>query len=195
MPTAHHHSRVDMFALVCLALIAIGWFAMNTLVASFGRYTQHTAFYQMGVIMFHPAALFVGIGSGHAFALTAFTILSIVTLGAVFAPLVSAQRNAWLTGWMPLALMLGAFALVYSGGSSAQLDAATSSGSLHDDVWRLANHLIERTQNTLATHIKLGAGGVLSLGASFALAIRSLMNYLGAAVVRTTAATASVLRA
>ena len=175
----HVISRIDLMALSLLALIALSWLSLSTLTVTFGHYTQHTAFYQMGVILFHPADLFVGVGSSHALEETSFALLALATLGAVLTPIFSERRHAWLTGWLPLALMIACFALLYSGGgSSTQSDAVASSGSLHDDVLRLTNTLLQRTQNTLTTHISLGAGGVLSLLASLALGVRSTVNYL-----------------
>jgi hypothetical protein len=188
---SYFNSRIDLIALSLLVLIALSWLTMSTLTVSFGRYTQHTAFYQMGVILFHPADLFVGVGSSHPLEQTLFALLALATLGTVLAPIFSSQRHAWLTGWLPLALMVGCFAQLYGAGTNAQLDTLTSSGSLHDDVLRLADHLLQRAQNTLAMHISVGAGGVLSLLASLALGVRSTANYLSAAAVRTAAASVS----
>src|SRR5579862_5532076 len=75
----------DVPALICLALIAVGWFAMNTLVVSFGPFTHITQFYEMGVVVTHPVALFVGVGESHAFTLTCFTLLALATLFIVAA--------------------------------------------------------------------------------------------------------------
>jgi hypothetical protein len=171
--------RIDAFALVCIALIALSWFGMNTLLVSFGHFTQGTRFYEMGVVLLHPAALFIGIGNDHAVVLTTVILLAMAALlVALAAPLVSSQPRAWLTGWLPLMLMLTCFAVLYGNGSGAQLDAAAAGSSIQDDLMRLANHMMQRAQNALVAHIGIGSGGVLSLLAALALGIRSTMNYL-----------------
>ena len=170
--------RLDLIALLCLGLIAIGWFGMDTLVVSFGRFAQNTRFCELGVVLLHPAALFVGVGTSHTIELWAFALLALATLFAVLAiPVLFSQRSAWLAGWLPLALMLICFALLYGNGSTGQLDAAEYGSGLREDLMRLANHVIERAERSLISHISIGAGGVLGLLASIVLAVRSTLNF------------------
>jgi hypothetical protein len=170
--------RLDLIALACLGLIAIGWFDMDALVVSFGRFAQDTRFSELGVVLLHPAALFVGVGASHTLELWAFALLALTILFAVLAaPLLFPQREAWLAGWLPLALMLICFALLYGNGSSGQLDASASSSGLHDDLIRLVGSVRQSVERSLVGHISVGAGGVLSLLASIALALRSTLNY------------------
>jgi hypothetical protein len=173
--------NVDVPALICLALIAAGWFAMNTLVVTFGPFTHVTQFYEMGLVVIQPVALFVGVGEGHALALSGFVLLTLATLfTALAASLISARPRAQLLGWLPLALMLLCFAMLYFGGPSPQIDAAAPQSSVHDYLVRMAGHLTQHVHNTLVTHISVGAGGELALLASLALGLRSTLKYRGA---------------
>jgi hypothetical protein len=165
--------RLDVISLLCLGFVAIGWFGMDTMVVNFGRFAQSTHFYELGVIVLHPAALFVGVGTGHALELTLFTLLALTTLFVVLAaPVLFPQRSAWLAGWAPLGLMILCAALLYGNGAGEQT-ALTPNPSLHDDLMRFANHVMQHAQNALVSHISVGAGGVVSTLASIALAIRS----------------------
>jgi hypothetical protein len=169
--------RLDLIALLCLGLIAIGWFGMDALVVSFGRIGHNTRFYEFGVAMLHPAVLFVGVGTSHTIELWGFTLLAVATLIAVLAvPMLFPHRTAWLAGWLPLALMLICFTLLYSNGSNGQ-DAAAYDPGLRGDIMRLANHAIQRAERPLISHIGIGAGGVLALLISIGLAVRSTLNF------------------
>jgi hypothetical protein len=191
------NQRPDVLALVCLALIALGWFAMNTLVVSFGPFTHITQFYEMGVVLAHPVTLFVGVGDSHELTLTCFTMLALATLFTVMTTsLVSVPRSVRLLGWLPLALMLVCFAILYFGGPSPQIDAAAPDSSVHDYLVRMAGHLTQHLQNAMTAHISLGAGGALSLLASAALGIRTTLRYLAFPKDSArTAVVASMLRA
>jgi hypothetical protein len=189
--------NVDIPAVICLALIAAGWFAMNTLVVTFGPFTHVTPFYEMGVVVTQPAALFVGVGEGHTLALDGFALLALATLcTALTASLTSVRPGAQLLGWLPLALMLLCFAMLYFGGPSPQIDAAAPQSNVHDYLVRMAGHLTQHVQNALVTHIGMGAGGGMALLASLALGIRSTLNYRSASMqfTRDTVVT-SLLRA
>jgi hypothetical protein len=166
--------RLDVISLLCLGVVAIAWFGMDTLVVNFGRFTQSTPFYELGVIVLHPAALLVGVGTGHALELTAFTLLALTTLFvALAAPVLSTQRAAWLAGCAPLALMILCAALLYGNGSQ-QPPPVSSNPGLHDDLMRLTNHVMQHAQNTLVSHISVGAGGIVAALASLALALRAI---------------------
>jgi hypothetical protein len=166
--------RLDVISLLCLGVVAIAWFGMDTLVVNFGRFTQSTHFYELGVAVLHPAALFVGIGTGHALELTLFTLLALTTLFIVLAaPVLFSQPAAWLAGWAPLALMILCAALLYGNGSQEPPPVSSHPG-LHDDLMRLANHVMQHAQNTLVNHISVGAGGILAALASVALAMRAI---------------------
>jgi hypothetical protein len=174
--------RLDLAALACLGLIAIGWFGMDALVVSFGRFAQDTRFSELGVVLLHPAALFVGVGASHTLEVWTFALLALITLFAVLAaPLLFPQREAWLAGWLPLTLMLICFALLYGNGSSGQLEASASTSGLHDDLIRLVGSVRQSVERSLVGHISVGAGGVLSLLASIVLALRSTLNYRASA--------------
>jgi hypothetical protein len=177
-------ARLDRISLLCAGLIAIGWFGMNTLVATFGHYAQATRFYQLGVVMLHPGALFIGYGSGHALEVAAFATIALLILLAVpVMPLMYAQRQAWLAGWLPLAWMIICALVISASGASGQAQAAAATGSsLHDDLVRLTGHLMQRAQDTLVSHIGIGAGGVLAGLACIALAVRATRMFRMAAL-------------
>jgi hypothetical protein len=164
--------RLDALSLLCLSMVVIGWFGMDTVVASFRHLVQSTRFYEMGVAVLQPTALFVGVGSSHALALTLFTLLALLTLfAAVAAPVMFPHRSAWLAGWAPLVLMLVCAGLLYGGGAGTA-PTLTNSG-VHDNLMRIANHLLQHAQDAAVSHLSVGAGGVLSALASIALAVRS----------------------
>jgi hypothetical protein len=175
-PQIDRAKRLDVVSLLCVGAVAIGWFGMNTLVVSFGRLVQTTRFYELGVVMLHPGALFLGVGSGHGLELTGFTLLALLTLfAAVAVPVMVPQRSAWLAGYAPLLMMLLCVALLYGNGSGTP--PASSDPGLRDDVMRLASHLLQRAQDAVVSHISVGAGGVLSALASLAMAARSTRNF------------------
>jgi hypothetical protein len=169
--------RLDVPSLVALALVAIGWFGMNTLVVNFGHLMQATRFYELGVVVLHPATMFLGVGSGHVVELTAFTLLGLLTiLAAVAAPVMFSRRTAWLAGWGPLLLMLLCAALLYGNGSNPP-PPAEADPSLKGDLLRLANHLLQHAQDAIVSHISVGAGGILSALASIVVAVRSTRKF------------------
>jgi hypothetical protein len=182
---ADSRRRPDAVTLACLALIAFGWFGMNTLVVSFGRLAQATHFYEIGVALAHPVTLFIGVGEGHALLLGVSTLLAATGLLAVMAiPLLRAEPDAWLSGWIPLALMLTCLALLYFSGSGtppARLDAGDP--GLRADLLRLANHVMQRAQRALVAHISLGAGAVLSLSAGIVLGMHCTRRFLAGRVL------------
>jgi hypothetical protein len=164
--------RLDALSLLFLSMVVIGWFGMDTMVVSFGHLVQSTRFYEVGVAVLQPATLFVGVGSNHTVALTLFTLLALLTLfAAVAAPVMFAHRWAWLAGWAPLALMLACAGLLYFSGAATS--PPPSGPGLHDDLVRIASHLLQHAQDAAVSHISIGAGGMLSALASTALAIRS----------------------
>jgi hypothetical protein len=170
--------RIDATSAVGIGLIAIGWFGMDSFNVAFPGYSQGTRFYQMLVILRHPAVLFTGIGGGHGLEVAVFTLLCVLALLAVLAPLWSTHRAAWLAAALPLALMLACFALLNSGSPGWQVEPASSSHALREDLLRFANDVMQRAQNHIARHVSLGAGGILSLLASAVLALRGTLMWL-----------------
>src|SRR5579863_3696155 len=48
-------ARFDRVAVICITVIGICWFALDTLVFSVGRVEQPTRFYQLLAVIDHPA--------------------------------------------------------------------------------------------------------------------------------------------
>lgn len=170
--------RVDAASVACVGLIALGWFGMNSLVASLGALSQATRFYEIWVVLRHPTALIAG-SAAHDGEVLCFTLLCLLLLALVLLGSWSVQRSHWLLGLAPLALMLLCFGALYIGGSAA---APAPDESLRGQFAQITNAALHRMQANVARHISLGAGAPLSLIASAVLAVRCLQRYRSAAV-------------
>jgi hypothetical protein len=167
--------RIDVTAAVCIVLIAIGWFLMNTLVFTVGAMSQPTHFYQLAAIIEQPTMLLMGVG-GHDGAIVLFSLLCWLVL--VIALLVPQRRSdwaAWLAGLAPLVLMLLALVALYRATGAAPSTPVTH--SLRDNLARFGNDALLTVSGKVAQHIHLGAGGVLALLASVVLAYHSVRRY------------------
>jgi hypothetical protein len=166
----------DVVAIACIVLIAVGWFLLSTLVFTVGRVAQPTHFYQMLAVLNHPGMLLVGVSSAAGFEVVLFSLLCLGVLVAALMPHFSA-RGAWWSGWLPLLLMLVCLIALYSGGTPERAAQAAAGGdSLGGQLMRLAHaamqDAMQSAQLQAANHVRPGAGGVLSILASVALAVR-----------------------
>jgi hypothetical protein len=168
-------AKLDVTATVCIVLIAIGWFVMNTLVFTVGGLNQPTHFYQLAAIVEQPAMLLTGVG-GHEGAIVLFSLLCwLVLVVALLVPRRRSDWAAWLAGLAPLVLMLLALVALYR--ATGAVPSAPVTHSLRDDLVRFGGDALLTVSGKVAQHIHLGAGGVLALLASVALAYHSVRRY------------------
>lgn len=167
---------IDAVSVVCIALIAMGWFGMNALVVSIGGFNHGTPFIEMLAAMRQPALLLTGVGAGHGLETALFALLCALILGLGLLPWRSRQPIAHLTAVLPLALMLICALQLYGGSSSVYADV--SPNSLSGNLIHWTNQTLHRTQSGIASHISLGAGAYLSLAASILLAWRGFSQFM-----------------
>jgi len=170
--------NIDTISVIGILIIAAAWFGMDTLSVSFAGFSQGTRFFQMLAITRHPVLLFTGVGSGHNLEIMAFALLCIVSLLAVLAPRFYHGRHVWLATLSPLVLMLLCFALLYSGSPGWDVPPSSSEHALRADLMHFANDVMQRAQNQVASHVGLGAGGIMALLASLALAVHGTRKWL-----------------
>jgi hypothetical protein len=170
------YTHRDWVAVVCVACIALGWFAMDTLQVSLGGMGVGTRFYELLAVQRHPSVLLFGSRDAYGAEIFWFALLCSGVLGAAlapqFAPALASRRRGTSAGILPLALMALMGAALYRGG--LRLDAAAPPDSLRADLLRLAQDALQRAQGGLARHVTVGSGAYLSLLASLLLAVRSL---------------------
>ncbi|MFI4913898.1 MAG: hypothetical protein ACHQAR_01740 [Steroidobacterales bacterium] len=157
---------------IALALIAVGWFGMNSIVVSLGRLSQGTRFYQLLAVIHHPAQLVAGVGE--SWETPIFAALCLAVLAAGLFPYFSARRSARLASLLPLALMCTCAYLLYSSGSMSQPPSEDVPNTLRGDLLRMAQHALARAQDRMAGHVGVGAGAYLSLLSSTFLAWRGM---------------------
>ncbi|HTT01738.1 MAG TPA: hypothetical protein VMG11_06560 [Steroidobacteraceae bacterium] len=174
--TARAGARLDTAALVAVAVILIGWFALSTLVTEFAGFRQGFPFYEMWALVKNPARLFTGIGADHL-QLAVFGLLCIGALVGVFAPYRYPQRAAVLAYLIPLALMIACGILLYARASSDYLADDGRYGSLGSQVVHWANSAANRLGHAAARRVSIGLGGYLSFAASLFLAARGVLKY------------------
>jgi hypothetical protein len=161
--------RVDATTWVAMACVAVGWFGLHTLVATFGPIVQVVHFYDLPAVMNDPRWLLVGVSESHSVGAIVFGIVCILVIAA---PALSRRRDTFAPRVMscaPLLLMLLCGIALYVKTSSAQLESASSIGGY---VARWANSATAWSGDVISRHIAFGAGAYLSFFASVVLAFK-----------------------
>lgn len=164
-------SQLDAGAWVALLLIALGWFAFETLHTHWGPIDHGFRFYDMASILHRPARLFTGLEGERGIGAVLFTLMCCLALLAPLAVGISRHRLASLALAVPLALLLVTGALLYSRAyGDVFRDGLTD--TVGHDVIHLANHILHKAGTSLRDKVSLGVGAYLALLGSAWLALR-----------------------
>lgn len=166
-------ARVDGATWLALACTALGWFGLNTLVASFGpiRHTAH--FFDLPAAIADPLWLLRGLSAAHGFGTAVFVIICLLFLAAAAAAFArSAGARAPWGSFAPLTLMLLCSIVFYIKASATHIEPGTGMGPVGGWIAHAANGAIAWTGDVVARHVTVGGGGYLSFAASGWLAWR-----------------------
>jgi hypothetical protein len=173
--------RIEAPIWIAMAGTALGWFALDSLVASFGviRHTAH--FYDFPAAIVDPLWLLRGFSGAHTLATVVFAI---VCLAFIAAPALARTRVQWRPWGLfaPLTLMLLCSIAFYIRASSTHIEPNPDLGRLGGWISHLANGAMAWSGDVVARHVSIGSGGYLSLIASGWLAwqgIRELRTSRG----------------
>jgi len=169
-------AKIDSLTWLAVACVLLGWFILNTLVATFGPVVHTARFYDLPVVMHDPRWLVNGVEEAFPMAKAAF---GFVCLAAVSAPLLArlgAPRVPYLLSAAPFLLMLLCGIVLYVKSSSIQIDATAGLGRIGGYLAKWANGAANWSGDVVARHIAIGAGGYLSFLASGFLAVRGVVR-------------------
>ncbi|MEJ0100091.1 MAG: hypothetical protein WDO12_10255 [Pseudomonadota bacterium] len=90
-----------------------------------------------------------------------------------------AKRESWLLHLLPLALLVGCYALLYhrTGHDLINTDPDTVAG----DITRLTNNIWSRGTALVARHVSVAGGAYVALAGSLFLAARGIQRYVKSA--------------
>jgi hypothetical protein len=177
MPT-----KIDAISWIALGCLALGWFWLDTLTATFGpvQYTAH--FYDLPAVMHDPRWLLSDIRDAYPLARVVFGFVCLVVITAPLLPRLGFPHVPYLLDSAPFLLMLLCGIVLYVKTSSVQIEATDSLGQIGGYIARWAdgakwaNAATRWTGDVVARHIAIGAGGYLSFLASGFLAIRGVLR-------------------
>jgi hypothetical protein len=174
-------ANLDIAGLMALAVVALGWFAMSTLVVDFGLWQRAIRFYEVWAVIQDPAGELTGARNAHVLTTLAF---GVVCACALIVPLVcmwNRQPAALLTYLIPFIVTAVSGAVLYAQGSMNTVVANSDAHSTSAYLAHIAQAAIGRASTAVATRIAVGAGAYLAvLGSSFLL-LRGLIRYRNAA--------------
>jgi hypothetical protein len=169
-------TRIDGATGIAVAGIVIGWFALNTLAATFGP-LQHVAhFYDMPVILRDPKRLLTGVEDIGTLSKLAFGAVCVAAVIAPVLPRLGYPRVPQLLSAAPFLLMLVCGIVLYVRSSTAHIEAPETLGRIGGLIARWANGAMAWSGDVVARHITVGPGGYLSFIASAFLAARGVVT-------------------
>jgi hypothetical protein len=171
MPT-----KIDAISWIAVGCLALGWFWLDTLTATFGPIQHAVHFYDLPVVMYDPRWLMSGVRDAYPLARVVFGLVCLVVITAPLLPRSSFPHVPYLLNAAPLLLMLLCGIVLYVKTSSAQIEATDSLGRIGGYIAKWANGAASWTGDVVARHIAIGAGGYLSFLASGFLAIRGVIR-------------------
>jgi len=167
--------------------VAMGWFLMNTLVASLGSFQHGVRFFDMSAIIGDPTRLFFGVNAPfHRI------VFGMICLACLLAPLVphlevaptplepislKKQKALWLCYAVPFALMVVVGVLLYIRTSGDFFADTGDPNSMTGSLVHFANGLVRRGSDMVSRHISVGAGAYLALLGSSVLASQGVRRF------------------
>jgi hypothetical protein len=168
-------ARIDGLSLLALLALFIGWFLMDTLVASLGSLRHGLHFFDISAAIADPTRIFFGVEA--SFRRIFFGGLCLACLLAPLVPHWRSHRLAWAAYLAPLALMIFCGALLYAKSSGDFFPAPSDAGSLGTSVMRFANDMVNRGSGLVSKHISVGVGGYLAFAGALVLAIQGTRHF------------------
>ncbi len=172
---AHAFAELESSTKLALVCVAMGWFFMNTLVASLGSLQHGVRFFDMSAIIGDPARLFFGVDA--PFHRTFFGLICLACLLAPLAPHLQRKKSLWLCYEIPLALMLVCGVLLYVRTSGDFFADPGAPNSMTGSLMHFANDLVRRGSDMVSRHISVGSGAYLSLLGSAVLASQGIRRF------------------
>ena len=171
MPT-----KIDSPTWIALACVLLGWFGLNTLIATFGPIEHTVRFYDLPVVMNDPRWLLTGAQDAFPLSRVVFGLVCLVSLTAPLLPRLGFPRVPHLLSAAPFLLMLLCGIVLYVKSSSTHIEANAGLGRLSGYLAKWANGATSWSGDVVARHIAIGAGGYLSFLASGFLAVRGVVR-------------------
>jgi hypothetical protein len=168
--------RIDGVSWIAIVVIFVGWFFVDTLVASVGSLQHGVRFFDISSAIADPTRIFFTADAPWRRVL--FVLLCLLCLLAPMLPHWRAARWAWAAYLAPLALMVACGALLYSQTSSEFFATAQDAQSLAGNAIRFANNLVHRGSGVVARHVSIGAGGYLAFAGSLTLAVQGMRRLI-----------------
>jgi hypothetical protein len=169
--------RIDIPTWIALACLLLGWFSLNTVVATLGPIQHGARFFDLAVAMRNPGALFTGVAGDRS---VGTVIFGAFCLGIAALPLyarLATVRYPRLLSCAPLLLILLCCIVLYVKASTTHLQATGSMGRVGDYLARWYNSASDWAGDLAVRHIAIGLGGYLSFYASIWLALAGLRDF------------------
>ena len=164
--------RIDGASQMAILAIFVGWFFVDTLVASLGSLQHGVRFFDISSAIADPTRIFFAVDASWQRGL--FVSLCLLCLLSPILPHWRTARWAWAAYLAPLALMVACGALLYSQTSSEFFSAPQNAQSLSGSVIHFANDLLHRGSGLVARHVSIGVGGYLAFAGSLVLAVQGM---------------------
>ena len=181
--------RIDGLSWLAMACIAVGWFGLDTLVATFGpvRHTAH--FYDLPAVMLDPPRFLIGPAESLSAGRFVFGLLCVAVIALPVLPRLGVSPARWLLISAPLLWMALCGIVLYVKTATAHIAAPERMGRLGGYLASWANGAMDWSGDVVARHIALGPGAYLALiGATW-------LAYKGANELRASAAVTGPARA
>jgi hypothetical protein len=183
----HAFLELESSSKLALVIVAMGWFFMNTLVASLGSFQHGVRFFDMSAIIGDPTRLFFGVNA--PFHRIFFGLICLACLLAPLAPHLEVAptplepiplkkgKSLWLCYAVPLALMVVCGVLLYIRTSGDFFVDPGDPNSMTGSLIHFANGLVRRGSDMVSRHISVGAGAYLALLGSSVLASQGVRRF------------------
>lgn len=146
-----------------MACIAVGWFGLDTLVATFGPMRHPAHFYDLPAVMLDPRRLLFGPTEPLSTGTFVFGLLCLAVIALPVLPRLGFSPARWLLVTAPLLWMVLCGTVLYVKASSAHMTAPERMGRLGGYLASWANGAMDWTGDVVARHITLGPGAYLAL--------------------------------